>query len=89
MEPVDALCSLGTQTEAPRMVKVWKTKDTVTVPVLAMDLWAMITRARSPTVPGMGTIHWNLQWDGPAGCVSYFVSLGGRNCPVCVWILLF
>lgn len=45
--------------------------------MLAMDQQALILKTVSPTIPGKGTIYWNLQWDVPLRWISYFTPMGG------------
>lgn len=52
---------LGTSSEAPNIVKVWKTKDTAIVLVLAMDQQVMLIAVPGPTVPRTMITYWNLQ----------------------------
>lgn len=64
------------------IVKVWKTKNTAIVLVLAMDQQAMLIGVPGPTFPRTIITYWNLQWDGSQQWVSYFTSLGGQKCLV-------
>ena len=75
MGPIAPNARLGTQTEAPDTINMWKRKDTVIVQMLAMDR-AMILWTSSPTVPEKVTIYWNLQWATPLRCgVSGWVGI--------------
>lgn len=67
------------QAKAPKMGKVWETKDTAIASTLVMDQGAMMMRAPSPIVPGKVTIYQNLQWDNPPGRVNYVTPLGGEE----------
>lgn len=46
-----------TQAKAPKMGKMWETKDTAIVSMLVIDQGAMMMRALSPVVPGKVTIY--------------------------------
>lgn len=46
-----------TQAKAPKMGKMWETKDTAIVSTLVIDQGAMMMRALSPVVPGKVTIY--------------------------------
>lgn len=63
MGPIILYARLRTQAEALDMFKVWKTKGTAIVPMLAMGQRAMIMRVPSPIFPGTRTTYWNLQWE--------------------------
>lgn len=45
----------------------------------------MAVRTLSPNTPGRGIIYWNLQWDVPLRCVSYFEFLGETKLLKCHW----
>ena len=57
-------------------VKVWRWQETAIAPILTMAQSATLLRTPSPIMPGKGVIPWNLQWNVPPECVSYFTSLG-------------